>query len=133
MHYISTKLHFRIRCVDFSIPICLHDVPIPKFRKDLHLQLANPEPGMLPAHNILRERIYQTAPRRTSALNMKELKQKSQNDCLASMFIMHASYRDSQSVIMTITPWPESASKLYRLSDHRLSAKLVPPFVDKGV
>jgi hypothetical protein len=25
------------------------------------------------------------------------------------------------------TPWPESASKLYRSSDRRLSAKLVPP------
>jgi hypothetical protein len=31
------------------------------------------------------------------------------------------------------TPWPESASELYRLSDRRLSAKLVPTFADKGV
>jgi hypothetical protein len=31
------------------------------------------------------------------------------------------------------TPWPESASELYRLSDCRLSAKLVPTFVDRGV
>jgi hypothetical protein len=30
------------------------------------------------------------------------------------------------------TPWPESASELYRPSDRRLSAKLVPTFVDKG-
>jgi hypothetical protein len=31
------------------------------------------------------------------------------------------------------TPWPESASELYQLRDCRLSAKLVPTFVDKGV
>jgi CBS-domain-containing membrane protein len=30
------------------------------------------------------------------------------------------------------TPWPESASELYRLSDSRLSAKLVPTFADGG-
>jgi hypothetical protein len=30
------------------------------------------------------------------------------------------------------TPWPESTSKLYRLSDRRLSAKLVPTFADRG-
>jgi hypothetical protein len=29
-------------------------------------------------------------------------------------------------------PWSESASKLYRPSGHRLSAKLVPTFADKG-
>jgi hypothetical protein len=29
------------------------------------------------------------------------------------------------------TPWPESASELYRPSDHRLSAKLVPVFSDR--
>jgi hypothetical protein len=29
------------------------------------------------------------------------------------------------------TPWPLSASELYRPSDSRLSAKLVPPFVDR--
>jgi hypothetical protein len=28
------------------------------------------------------------------------------------------------------TQWPESASELYRLSDRRLSAKLVPTFVE---
>jgi hypothetical protein len=28
--------------------------------------------------------------------------------------------------------WPESVSKLYRLSDRRLSAKLVPTFADRG-
>jgi hypothetical protein len=30
------------------------------------------------------------------------------------------------------TPWPESASELYRPSDSRLWAKLVPAFVDRG-
>jgi hypothetical protein len=30
------------------------------------------------------------------------------------------------------TPWPESASELYRLSDRRLSAKLLRTFVDRG-
>jgi hypothetical protein len=30
------------------------------------------------------------------------------------------------------TPWPESASELYRPSDRRLSAKLVPTFADRG-
>jgi hypothetical protein len=30
------------------------------------------------------------------------------------------------------TPWSESASELYRPSDRRLSAKLVPTFVDRG-
>jgi hypothetical protein len=31
------------------------------------------------------------------------------------------------------TPWPESASELYRPRDHRLSAKLMPTFEDRGV
>jgi hypothetical protein len=31
-----------------------------------------------------------------------------------------------------ITLWPESASELYRPSDRRLSAKLVPTFSDRG-
>jgi hypothetical protein len=30
------------------------------------------------------------------------------------------------------TPWPESATEQYRPSDRRLSAKLVPTFVDRG-
>jgi hypothetical protein len=30
------------------------------------------------------------------------------------------------------TPWPESASELYRPSDCRLSARLVPTFSDRG-
>jgi hypothetical protein len=31
------------------------------------------------------------------------------------------------------TPWPESASELYRQSDSRLSAKLALTFADRGV
>jgi hypothetical protein len=31
------------------------------------------------------------------------------------------------------TPWPESASELFRPRDRRLSAKLVPTFADRGV
>jgi hypothetical protein len=31
------------------------------------------------------------------------------------------------------TPWPESVSELYRPSDCRLSANLVPTFADRGV
>jgi hypothetical protein len=30
------------------------------------------------------------------------------------------------------TPWSESASELYRPSDRRLSAKLLPTFADRG-
>jgi hypothetical protein len=30
------------------------------------------------------------------------------------------------------TLWPEPASELYRLSDYRLSAKLLPTFADRG-
>jgi hypothetical protein len=33
----------------------------------------------------------------------------------------------------TKTPWPESASELYRASNRRLSAKLVPTFADRGL
>jgi hypothetical protein len=33
--------------------------------------------------------------------------------------------------IKTKTPWPESASELYRQGDSRLSAKLVPSFADR--
>jgi sulfur relay (sulfurtransferase) DsrC/TusE family protein len=34
--------------------------------------------------------------------------------------------------IKTKTPWSESASELYRPSDHRLSAKWLPTFADRG-
>jgi hypothetical protein len=30
------------------------------------------------------------------------------------------------------TPWPQFANELYRPSDRRLSAKLVPTFADRG-
>jgi hypothetical protein len=33
----------------------------------------------------------------------------------------------------TKTPWPESASELYRPNDRRLLEKLVPTFADRGV
>jgi hypothetical protein len=33
--------------------------------------------------------------------------------------------------ILIYTPWPESVSELYRPSDRRLSAKLVPTFTDR--
>jgi hypothetical protein len=33
---------------------------------------------------------------------------------------------------LTLTPWSESASELYRPSDRRLSAKLVLAFADRG-
>jgi hypothetical protein len=39
----------------------------------------------------------------------------------------------SESLIASKTPWPESASELYRPSGHRLSAKLVPTLADRGV
>jgi hypothetical protein len=35
--------------------------------------------------------------------------------------------------IIIITPWLQSASKLYQPSDRRLSAKLVPTFEERGV
>jgi NADH:ubiquinone oxidoreductase subunit 5 (subunit L)/multisubunit Na+/H+ antiporter MnhA subunit len=37
-----------------------------------------------------------------------------------------------EMVSLTKTPWPASASELYRSSDRRLSAKLVPTFADRG-
>jgi hypothetical protein len=36
------------------------------------------------------------------------------------------------SALLAKTPWPESASELYRPSDRCLSAKLVPTFADRG-
>jgi hypothetical protein len=33
---------------------------------------------------------------------------------------------------LTLTPWSESASELYRLSNRRLSVKYLPTFVDRG-
>jgi hypothetical protein len=34
--------------------------------------------------------------------------------------------------ILQLTPWPESASEIYRPSDRRLLTKLVPTFADRG-
>jgi hypothetical protein len=36
-------------------------------------------------------------------------------------------------VSIKLTPWLRAASELYRPSDRRLSAKLVPTFADRGV
>jgi hypothetical protein len=40
----------------------------------------------------------------------------------------HSSYNH----LIKQTPWPESASELYRPCDRRLSAKLVPTFANRG-
>jgi hypothetical protein len=39
---------------------------------------------------------------------------------------------DSWYSFLLVTPWLESASKLYRQSDRRFSAKLVPTLADRG-
>jgi hypothetical protein len=38
----------------------------------------------------------------------------------------------SATVLSVLTPWPESASELYRQKDRRLPVKLVPTSVDRG-
>jgi hypothetical protein len=38
----------------------------------------------------------------------------------------------SESYVLLQTPWPESTSEIYRPTDRRLSAKLVPTFADRG-
>jgi hypothetical protein len=38
----------------------------------------------------------------------------------------------TEKYILTLTPWSESASELYRPSDRRLSAKRLPTCVDRG-
>jgi hypothetical protein len=57
-----------------------------------------------------------------------------------SFFVFHLLYlvrtKDSHLVVWYIrrekqTPWSESASELYRPSDRRLSAKLLPTFADR--
>jgi hypothetical protein len=40
--------------------------------------------------------------------------------------------QDNLYNLIIITPWPESASELYRPSNRRLSVKLVPIFEDTG-
>jgi hypothetical protein len=44
---------------------------------------------------------------------------------MVAVFYTHSDVKLNQ------TPWPESASELYRTSDCRLSAKLVPTFADR--
>jgi hypothetical protein len=39
--------------------------------------------------------------------------------------------KNNKSKLEKKTPWPESASELYRPSDRRLSAKLSPNFADR--
>jgi hypothetical protein len=38
-----------------------------------------------------------------------------------------------KKIIIILTPWPKSTSELYRPSDCRLPAKLVPTFADRGM
>jgi hypothetical protein len=50
-----------------------------------------------------------------------------------SVYWVRESYNiDVKSIQQHKTLWPESASELYRPSDRRLSAKLVPTFTDRG-
>jgi hypothetical protein len=44
-----------------------------------------------------------------------------------------ARFKRVKSALTKKNPWPESASELYRLSERRLSAKLVQTFADRGV
>jgi hypothetical protein len=52
--------------------------------------------------------------------------------CITILFYSHDVFEFDVSYsmfwIIIITPWPQSTSELYRPSDHRLSAKLVPTF-----
>jgi hypothetical protein len=47
---------------------------------------------------------------------------------IAAYFCLKLNFNKTQ----TQPPWPQSSSELYRLSDHCLSAKLVPTFTDRG-
>jgi hypothetical protein len=40
--------------------------------------------------------------------------------------------KSSLTIVFNLTPWPECFSELYRPRNRRLSAKLVPNFVDRG-
>jgi hypothetical protein len=57
--------------------------------------------------------------------------------CALRMKLLSPKIQGSVSISVakksTLTPWLESANKLYRPSDRRLSAKLVPTFTDRGV
>jgi hypothetical protein len=48
------------------------------------------------------------------------------------MFLTSLNSRLFWNKTKNYTPWPESASELYRSSDRRLSANLVPTFADRG-
>jgi hypothetical protein len=50
----------------------------------------------------------------------------------ANVTCPHKSHDMAHCILGNQTPWPESASELYRPSDHRLLAKLVPTFADRG-
>jgi hypothetical protein len=51
---------------------------------------------------------------------------------VCAIFRLWASFRNNSSLrIKKITPWLQSASELYRPSDSRLAAKLVPTFSDR--
>jgi hypothetical protein len=54
---------------------------------------------------------------------------------MTCMFILtaHATCPANYNNTKKQTPWPESTSDLYRPSDRRLSANLVPTFADRGV
>jgi hypothetical protein len=51
-------------------------------------------------------------------------------DCFCSLWNYGCSTTDHTHV--ENTPWPESASELYRSSDSRLSAHIVPTFADRA-
>ena len=46
---------------------------------------------------------------------------------------MHGTTAEIKYIYIYLSPWPYSASELYRQSGRRRSAKLVPAFADRGV
>jgi hypothetical protein len=62
----------------------------------------------------------------TLVLQFRKKKHSFKCSCLNSICLNYYWYWQKQ------TPWPSSASKLYRPSDRRFSAKLVPTFADRG-
>jgi hypothetical protein len=57
-------------------------------------------------------------------------------DCQRFLYLSHINSTRTSHVENTFhnikTPWPQSASELYRQSDRRLSAKIVPTFAGRG-
>jgi hypothetical protein len=41
-------------------------------------------------------------------------------------------YKEGEKIVKNCSQWHESGNELYRPSDRRLSAKLVPIFADRG-